>query len=65
MAHYIENTGATPPKCLEVSNTKRFSDVSLRRWLAFTPFDLVPANLKIEKSVVEQTPPRMTSVIPA
>ena len=47
MGHYIENTGKTTLQFLELWKTDKFADVSLRQWLAFTPFDLVQAHLKI------------------
>jgi oxalate decarboxylase len=65
MAHYIENTGNSPLRYLEVWKANKFSDVSLRQWLAFTPFDLVHAHLKIERSVLADIPTRKTSVVPA
>ena len=43
MGHYIENTGTTKLQFLELWRTDKFADVSLRQWLAFTPFDLVQA----------------------
>jgi oxalate decarboxylase len=52
MPHYIENTGATKLRYLEVWNTGIFSDVSLAKWLAFTPFPLVRAHLNIDPSVL-------------
>jgi oxalate decarboxylase len=65
MPHYIQNTGKTPLRYLEVWKTNTFSDVSLRQWLAFTPFEIVQAHLKIEKPVLEKIPTRKTPVVPA
>jgi oxalate decarboxylase len=64
MGHYIENTGKTTMRFLELWRTDKFSAVSLRQWLAFTPFDLVQAHLKIDKSVVANIPTRKTPVVP-
>jgi oxalate decarboxylase len=64
MGHYIENTGPTKLQFLEVWNTDRFADVSLRQWLAFTPFELVRAHLNIDKSVLENIPTNKTPVVP-
>jgi hypothetical protein len=61
----IENTGTTQLRYLEDWKTGKFSDVSLRQWLAFTPYELVRAHLKLEKSVVENIPTRKTPVVPA
>jgi oxalate decarboxylase len=52
MPHYIENTGTTKLRYLEIWNTGIFSDVSLAKWLAFTPFPLVQAHLNIDPSVL-------------
>jgi oxalate decarboxylase len=65
MPHYIENTGKTLLRYLEVWKANKFSDVSLRQWLAFTPFELVQAHLKIEKAVLKDIPKRKTPVLPA
>jgi oxalate decarboxylase len=64
MGHYIENTGTTTLRFLELWKTDKFSDVSLRQWLAFTPFELVQAHLKIDKSVLANIPTRKTPVVP-
>ena len=50
---------------LEVWKTSKFSDVSLRQWLAFTPLDLVQAHLKIDRSVLANIPTHKTPVVPA
>jgi oxalate decarboxylase len=65
MPHYIENTGKTLLRYLEVWKTNKFADVSLRQWLAFTPYELVRAHLKIDKSVLKDIPKRKTPVVPA
>jgi oxalate decarboxylase len=65
MGHYIENTGPTKLQFLEVWNTDHFADVSLRQWLAFTPFELVRAHLNIDKAVLENIPTNKTPVLPA
>ncbi len=65
MGHYVENTGTTKLQFLEVWNTNKFMDVSLRQWLAFTPFELVRAHLGIDKSVLADVPARKTPVVPA
>jgi hypothetical protein len=46
MGHYIENTGTTKLQFLELWKADKVADVSLRQWLAFTPFDLVRAHLR-------------------
>jgi oxalate decarboxylase len=48
MGHYIENTGTTPVRFLEVFKSNYYADVSLNQWLALTPPELVQAHLKID-----------------
>ncbi|KAF6756805.1 oxalate decarboxylase [Ephemerocybe angulata] len=43
--HYVENTGNTTLKFLEIFNSPKFQDVSLNQWLALTPPSLVKAHL--------------------
>ena len=65
MGHYVENTGKTKLQFLELWKTDKFSDVSLRQLLAFTPYELVKAHLHIDKSVLAGIPTRKTPVVPA
>jgi oxalate decarboxylase len=64
MGHYIENTGTTKLQFLELWRTDKFSDVSLRQLLAFTPYELVRAHLKIDQSILETIPTHKTPVVP-
>jgi oxalate decarboxylase len=64
MPHYIENIGTTTLRFLEAWKTNKATDVSLRQWLAFTPFELVQAHLNIDKSVLANIPTRKTPVVP-
>jgi oxalate decarboxylase len=64
MGHYIENTGKTTLRLLELWKADRVMDVSLRQLLAFTPFELVRAHLKIDKSVLKDIATRKTPVVP-
>jgi oxalate decarboxylase len=65
MGHYIENTGTTKLQFLELWRTAKFEDVSLRQWLAFTPFNLVQEHLKIDKSILENIAKTKTPLVPA
>ena len=64
MPHYIENTGTTALRYLELWKTARFSDVSLAQWLAFTPYELVRAHLNIDRSVLANVPTSKAPVVP-
>jgi oxalate decarboxylase len=65
MGHYVENTGTTTLRFLEMFRSDRFEDVSLAKWLAFTPHELVRAHLHLDESVLAKIPTRKTPVVPA
>ena len=48
MGHYVENTGTTPLRFLEVFKSSYYADVSLNQWLALTPPELVKAHLNLD-----------------
>ena len=48
MGHYIENTGKTTLRFLEMFRSDRYADVSLDQWLALTPPELVRAHLPVD-----------------
>ncbi|KAJ7471014.1 oxalate decarboxylase [Mycena latifolia] len=52
MGHYVENTGNTTLRYLEIFNTDRFQDISLNQWLALTPPDLVKAHLQLDDATI-------------
>lgn len=65
MAHYVENIGNTTLRFLEIFRSDHFADVSLAKWLAFTPHELVRAHLNIDESVLSKIPKQMTPVVPS
>ncbi|KAJ7082938.1 oxalate decarboxylase [Mycena belliarum] len=52
MGHYVENTGNTTLKYLEIFNADRFQDISLNQWLALTPPELVKAHLQLSDETI-------------
>lgn len=50
--HYIENTGNTTLKFLEIFRSGLFQDISLNQWLALTPPDLVKAHLGFDDATI-------------
>ena len=50
--HYIENTGNSTLRFIEVFNTNRFEDVSLAQWLALTPSAIVQAHLDLGDNLI-------------
>ena len=63
MAHYIENTGSTLVRFLEVFASDRYADVSLAQWMALTPPELVAANLHLDRDLVDAIPTGKCSVV--
>lgn len=63
MPHYVENTGNTTLRFLEMFRSSRFEDVPLAQWLAFTPHELVRAHLRIDESVLAKIPPHRVPVV--
>lgn len=49
--HYVENTGNTTMKYLEIFNTDLYEDISLNQWLALTPPDMVKACCRFSLTV--------------
>lgn len=64
MPHYVENIGNTTVRVLEIFRSDHFADVSLAKWLAFTPHELVRAHLNIDESVLAKISKQNTPVVP-
>ena len=65
MGHYIENTGDTPLRFLEMFKSSYYADVSLDQWMALTPPELVEAHLKLDQQVMSALRKQKVSVVPA
>lgn len=63
MPHYVENTGNTTLRFLEMFRSPKFEDIPLAQWLAFTPHELVRAHLNIDESVLAKIPPRKMPIV--
>jgi len=64
MGHYIENTGDTPLRFLEMFRSPRYADVSLRQWMALTPHALVQAHTRIDRTLLDGLPQAKSPVVP-
>ena len=64
MGHYIENTGTTPLRFLEMFRSDRFASVSLNQWMKLTPPELVRSQLDIDQSVLDAIPAQSRPVLP-
>jgi oxalate decarboxylase len=56
MGHYVENTGTTVLRFLELFRAARYADVSLEQWMALTPPELVAAHLNITPATIAALP---------
>ncbi len=52
MGHYIENTGASTLRFLEMFKSDHYADVSLNQWMALTPPELVQAHLHLNQKAM-------------
>jgi oxalate decarboxylase len=64
LGHYIENTGDTDLRFLEMFKTDRYQDLSLSEWLSHTPAELVMAHLNIQRAVYDAIPKEKPSSCP-
>ena len=65
MGHYIENTGTTQVRFLEVFKSSYYTDVSLHQWMALTPPELVEAHLGLGAEVMKALRKSKTLIVPA
>ena len=65
MGHYIENTGTTPLRFLEMFKSSYYADLSLDTWLALTPPELLQAHLKLDRQVVDALRRNKTPIVAA
>ena len=63
MGHYVENTGDTPMRFLELFKSNYFADVSLDQWMALTPPEL--AHWKVDRQVMDTLRKTKVPVVPA
>jgi oxalate decarboxylase len=64
MGHYIENTGTTPMRFLEMFRSSYYADVSLDTWMALTPPELIQAHLNLDPRVMEALRKKEAPVVP-
>jgi oxalate decarboxylase len=64
LPHYIENTGTTDLKFLEMFKTSFYQDLALSEWLSHTPPELVAAHLNLDKSTLDAIPKDKPLIVP-
>ena len=65
MGHYIENTGNTTLRFLEIFKSDHYADVSFDQWLALTPPELVTAHLRTDAQFIHALRKDKVPVVPA
>jgi oxalate decarboxylase len=64
LPHYIQNTGTTDLKFLEMFKSSYYQDLSLSEWLTHTPPELVVQHLGIDKATLDAMPRENVAVMP-
>jgi oxalate decarboxylase len=64
LPHYIENTGNTDLKFLEMFRSSFYQDLSLSEWLTHTPPALVMAHMNIDKATLDSIPRDESVIVP-
>jgi oxalate decarboxylase len=64
LPHYIQNTGNTDLKFLEMFKASMYQDLALSEWLTHLPPDLVTAHLGIDKATLDALPKDEVVVMP-
>jgi oxalate decarboxylase len=65
MGHYIENTGSTTMRFLEMFKSSYYADLSLDQWLALTPPELVRAHLRLDQQFMDVLRRQKVPIVPA
>jgi oxalate decarboxylase len=64
MGHYIENTGTTPLRFLEIFKSSYYADLSLDTWMALTPAKLLQAHVALDQRVMDALRKKVVPVVP-
>jgi len=64
LPHYVQNTGDTDLKFLEMFKSNVYQDLALSEWLTHTPPELVIAHLGIDKATLDAMPKDEPVVMP-
>lgn len=63
MGHYVQNTGDTVLRFLEIFKSDRFEDVSLNQWLALTPQRFVEQTLNVSPAFARRLKKKKSPVV--
>jgi len=64
LPHYVQNTGSTDLRFLEMFKSSSYQDLALSEWLRHTPPELVMAHLEIDEATLRTMPNDEPIVMP-
>jgi oxalate decarboxylase len=64
LPHYVENTGTTDLKFLEMFKSSFYQDLALSEWLVHTPPSLVTAHLQLDRATLDALPREKPLIMP-
>jgi oxalate decarboxylase len=64
LPHYVENTGSSDLKFLEMFKSSYYQDLALSEWLSHTPPELVAAHLNLDKATLDALPRAKPVILP-
>ncbi|MGB7282553.1 MAG: cupin domain-containing protein [Candidatus Acidiferrum sp.] len=64
LPHYVENTGTTDLKFLEMFRSSYYQDLALSEWLTHTPPELVAAHLNLDRATLDAIPKNKALIVP-
>jgi oxalate decarboxylase len=56
MPHFVENTGSSTLRFIELFRSLHYEDVSLTQWMALTPHELVQAHVNLDRAILDRLP---------
>src|SRR5580658_7099549 len=65
MGHYVENTGSTTVRFLEMFKSSYYADLSLDQWLALTPPELLKVHLNLDQQFTDALRKTKAPIVPA
>src|SRR5882672_3401353 len=64
MGHYVENTGTTTLRFLEMFKSSYYADLSLDTWMALTPATLLQAHVNLDRTVMDALRKKVVPIVP-
>jgi oxalate decarboxylase len=64
LPHYVENTGTTDLKFLEMFKSPIYQDLALTEWLTHTPPELVATHLNLDRAFLDALPREKPLIVP-